>query len=288
MRMTSKLRVFAAVALAAIWVSNARPDTVLAQGRAHSASLFADAPNLRWNLPNHLYEISGLALTPDGRVFAHDDERAEVYQLDYIHQSIAKRFRLGDPVVRGDFEDIAISDAGQFFLITSDGLLYSFSEGADRARVEYQQTDVGLRQICEIEGLAFVRADESLIIACKTNYTAPMRHSIALYKWSLRDRRLRLWLNLPETPIDDALGLRGFHPSAIALDPRSGRMIVLAAREHAMIELSATGALLAERSLGDEHRQAEGVVVLSNGDLLLSDEGAGGRALLTRYPRGRH
>src|SRR5215212_5748517 len=36
----------------------------------------------KWIVPPELREISGLALTDDGRVLAHDDEVARVYVID--------------------------------------------------------------------------------------------------------------------------------------------------------------------------------------------------------------
>src|SRR5687768_14749269 len=74
-------------------------------------------------LPGALREISGLAVTPDGRVFAHGDERAIVSEVDYRRGAIVKSFALGSPILAGDFEGLAIADK-RFFLITSTGRLY--------------------------------------------------------------------------------------------------------------------------------------------------------------------
>ena len=40
------------------------------------------SPASQVQLPAELHEISGLAVTADGRVFAHGDEDGTVYQLD--------------------------------------------------------------------------------------------------------------------------------------------------------------------------------------------------------------
>ena len=50
----------------------------------------------RVKLPKRLAEISGLALTDDGRLLAHDDEMAVVYELDQKDGSIVKWFALSD------------------------------------------------------------------------------------------------------------------------------------------------------------------------------------------------
>ena len=71
---------------------------------ARSESVLAhydlDAPRRdRWELPKELNEISGLAVDSEGRLFAHDDERAIIYQLDPATHRVVKRFAFGRPAV---------------------------------------------------------------------------------------------------------------------------------------------------------------------------------------------
>ena len=71
-------------------------------------------------LPGELKEISGLTMTPDGRLFGEEDEKGYVYQIDYTNGKIIKKFALGNPVVKEDFEDIAyVND--KFYLLKSNG-----------------------------------------------------------------------------------------------------------------------------------------------------------------------
>ena len=56
-------------------------------------------------LPGRLDEISGLAMSPDGRLFAHNDERATVHEIDPSAGEVGKRFSAGDEPLRG--EDLA-------------------------------------------------------------------------------------------------------------------------------------------------------------------------------------
>ena len=60
-------------------------------------SLFAAAPAQQRRLPRRLREISGLAVTSDGRLFGHDDERAVIYEIDVEGGQIVKSFAIGDP-----------------------------------------------------------------------------------------------------------------------------------------------------------------------------------------------
>ena len=253
---------------------------------ALGTSLFAAEPELQWRLPRRLREISGLALTPDGRVMGHEDETASLFQIDIGSGEVAKRFSLGRPVVRGDFEGLAIDADGVFYLTTSTGLIYRFGEGDNGARVAFEAFDTGLRSVGEVEGLAFLAADERVILACKTNYSAALQSVFALYSWSPRapDQPARPWLTIPVYALAGAVGARSFHPSALEIDPRTGRLVVLAAQETAMVELDAEGQVLAARRLGTRHRQPEGATILADGALVIADEGAQ-LGQMTRYAR---
>ena len=280
-----------ALALLVLCACDVQPGESKAQApvATQSASLFAAAPGQQWPLPRRLREISGLALAPNGRLFAHNDEHAVVYQLDIDTGRIVKTFSLNAPnghPVHGDFESIAVTDSGDFYMLTSTGILYRFREGEDGANVAFTTADTDLSAVCEIEGLAFDRAEDSLIIACKVNYQHGMRHHIALYAWSLHDRQVRPWRRFPAAPLAAAIGADAFHPSEITFDPQSHRMILLSGRERGMVELASDGTLLASRSLAALHRQPEGAAVLRDGSLAIADEGAAGaHAQLTRYAR---
>lgn len=259
-----------------------------AQTGAEGPSLFRAEPAQQWRLPAQLREISGMAATSDGRIFAHDDERAVIYELDVAAGAIIKTFVLGDPVETGDFEGLAITPDGAFHMITSRGAVYSFREGADGAVVPFTRANTQLRDVCEIEGLAYFAAEDSLIIACKENKPREMRDTISLYAWRPgADAPAQAWLNLPQAALTAAAGVRRFRPSSIEFDPRSGRLLLLSARDGALVELSRDGEVLAARALSPAHIQAEAVGVTPEGALLIGDEGGDGAALLSLYGRQR-
>jgi uncharacterized protein YjiK len=253
--------------------------------RTARGSLFAEAPARQWRLPRQLREISGLATTPDGRLFGHDDEIGLLHEIDPARGALVKTFALGQEQQTGDFEGLAIGPDETFWLVTSAGRLLRFQEGGDGARVPFEAFDAGLGEICEIEGLAYLPAEESLILACKQNHARDMRHTVSLYLWSAAGG-LRQWIALPEAEIAAAAGVRRFRPSSVEYDAASGRVLVLSANDNALAELSGDGALLRARALGGEHAQAEGMAVLADGSLAIADEAAGGQALLSIYARG--
>ena len=136
----------------------------------------------QWKLPGSLREISGLALTPDERLLAITDEQAIVYELDYQTGAIIKSFAFGDPIVRGDFEGIAVLE-NTIWLMTSDGILLAAQEGPDRRKVRYQRFDTGHGDHCELEGLAQDRPAATLILVCKEANSK--KNDLMIFEWAI-------------------------------------------------------------------------------------------------------
>lgn len=277
---TAKLGVGVALAVSACAPPREPSDTPLVP----IGSRFAAAPTQQWRLPDRLHEISGLAVAPDGRLFGHDDEAAWIYEIDVAAGRIIKAFAVGAPIATGDFEGLAIAPDGRFWLTTSRGRLYSFRETSNGAAARFDSFDTSLDDICEIEGLAYSAAEESLILACKQNIAHDMRATISLYAWRPGgDGEPYAWRTWQERALAEAAGVDRFQPSSLDIDAE-GRMILVSARDGALAEFTAEGTLASARALGGGHPQAEGVAVLAGGDLVVADEGGSGRALLSIYP----
>jgi uncharacterized protein YjiK len=241
----------------------------------------------RWELPKALLEISGLAVDSAGRIFAHDDEQAVVYQLDPATHRVVKRFSFGAPAVRGDFEAIAVVGR-QVILTTSDGVLYAGREGRDGESVPYVTQATGVGRACEVEGMAYEPAGRALLFACKVPRTAALVGHLSVLRWSLDRKALdpRPWISIRLSEITRQLKGQGFHPSELLRVPSNGHYLVLSGREHAIAEITQSGRVVAVAHLRRrDHRQAEGLALPPDGALLISDEGAGQRGTVTAYRR---
>ena len=232
---------------------------------------FASPPQDRWELPRDLAELSGLAVASGGRLLAHGDERAVIFELDPAAHRVVKRFEFGRPAARGDFEGIAVVD-DRLFLVTSDGVLYEGPEGADGETVRFETHATGVGRSCEVEGLVHDPGTRSLLLACKTPRAPPLKGRLTVFRWSLErgaldaDPRFSL-------PVEGPLGRRELHPSDITRDPGTGHYLVVAAREHVIAELSAAGEVLAAATLPRSlHPQAEGLAIAPDGSLLIGNE----------------
>jgi uncharacterized protein YjiK len=243
---------------------------------------------LQWKLPDRLKEISGLALSPDGRLFAVADEIAAVYELDYQKGEIIKRFAYGEPVVRGDFEGITFYN-DKIWLTTSSGEIYSGSEGADREQLPYQRYQSGLDATCEIEGLTAQAATASLLLLCKKLWKGSELDRLAIFRWSVSNKRLDrdATILLPEEAIFRQLKVDRFNPSGIAIPPHGESFVIVASRQRALVEVSLDGQLLVARKLKgkNRHRQAEGIEITEDARLLIADEGGSHKARLAVYSK---
>jgi uncharacterized protein YjiK len=224
------------------------------------------------DLPESLRELSGLTMTPDGRLLGHDDEKGVVAEIDPATGAIRKTFRLGDPAVRDDFEGIAYAD-GNLYLVTSAGVIYKTTEGAANASVAYERVETGAGHTCEIEGLAYDAEARELLLPCKTPRDRTVQGQLVILSYSLRtpgplQKRVSI-------PLNRLLVLgRAAHPSSIEVHPRTGNLFVLSSYPQGVIEISHAGEFLHASRLSERvHPQPESIVFLPDLSIIIGDEG---------------
>lgn len=241
-------------------------------------------PLARWLLPTSLAEISGLALTSDGRLFAHNDESPAITELDYRRGAVVKQFFPGQKGWRGDFEGLAIA-GDRFFLLESNGTLDEFREGAAGERVDVTTHDTHLGKECEFESVAYDSTANALILACKNVRTEQFKDMVVLYRYDLSTSD-EIGVSELTVPLSDAIGANDWkklHPTDITVDPFSGNYVFVAAPEKAFVVMTPTGAVLESRPLDGRHPQAEGIAITRDGILIISDESVKSPAAITLY-----
>lgn len=234
----------------------------------------------KWNLGKELQEISGLTLTGDGRLFAHGDEAARVFEIEYRTGRMIKSFGLGQTPVRGDFEAIA-SVGDSLYLMTSTGVLYQFKEGDNGSNVAYVSRDTGLKEACEFEGLTFDPRQNALLMLCKNVLTkGALKDSLVIYRVphsaisdSARSDSSLARITVPLEPIIGPNDWKSFHPSDITVDPTSGNYVIVSADERGLVEITPAGQLVSARALGRALAHVEGVAITKDHILIMSTEG---------------
>lgn len=226
-------------------------------------------------LPGVLTEISGLTLDDAGRLYAHDDERGIVYQIDYQAGHVLARFGLGAGL-REDFEGIAWL-AGRLYMTTSKGQLFAFAVGAPDSMVSYETHTQGLD--CEVEGLTRSVDGTALLAACKNRPKG--RKALHLHRWQPGDEG---WYEEPAVRIQrsqfndlfESLGIdrpEKFQPTAVSATP-GGNLLLIAGPQKVLLEFTVDGTPVAVAPLRREkHRQPEGIAITNEGILIIADEG---------------
>ena len=234
-------------------------------------------------LPKELNEISGLAISGDDRLFAHNDEVGTVYELDISTWEILNKFYLGKKKIKKDFEGIAVVK-DSLYMVTSSGEIYKFSYSDDEKNVDYKKFNTILSAKNNVEGLCYDKATNSLLLACKEYAGKKLKEYKAIYSFDLSRYRLfeepRFLINLDS--LKNKFNINKFSPTGIEIHPNSGNIFVLSSHEKAIVELSSNGILLnAVKLKSKNHLQPEGISFLSDLSLLISDEGKGEKAKVT-------
>jgi uncharacterized protein YjiK len=238
-------------------------------------------PIARWLLPTELAEISGLALTPDGRLFAHNDETARITEIDYRRGTVIKHFFVGKQVLKGDFEGLTCA-GDRFFLLSSNGSLYEFREGAQGERVDYTAHDTGLGKECEFEGVAYDSTADAIVLACKNPGMDKFKGMLVLYRYRLAGGGS----SALTVPYSEAIGENNWkqlRPTDITVDPSNGNFVLVAAQENALVALTPAGAVVFSRPLDGRHPQPEGIAITRDHILIVADESTKAAASITLY-----
>lgn len=236
-------------------------------------------------LPKKVSEASGLAMSDDGRLFAHDDERGVVYQIDYSNGRIVKQFALGRFGVKGDFEGIAIKGK-MFYLVRSDGVIYEFSEANDGQTVEFKAYETFLSARHDVEGLEYDAETDCLLLLCKGSVAKGMRDSKAVYSFSLKSKSLAVKPRflIPLDAVSASSNKNKFLPSGIAQHPTSKTFFIIAAHGSSIIELSREGKILAQQSINKKvNPHPEGIAFSQKGTMILCNDGQGDAGSISLY-----
>jgi len=231
-----------------------------------------------FELPKKLKEVSGLAHSPDGRVFALNDEKGIVYEIDMNGGGIIPVIKIqkaNGKTLRADFEGLALLK-DDFYLVTSKGMLYRSKLLKVKNESQEKVVDTGLSKICEVEGLS--PYDDMLYIVCKTNYRKRDKGFLLIYKHNPKSGETNLYLRVA----NEHLNRKKLNPSGIAVTEKE--IFVVSAIQGILTRFDREGNFIRDLELDKKrHRQTEGILVLDSGAIVLADEGKGKHGRITVY-----
>ena len=262
---------------------NAREQRLQARLARVEQTQSVDQPVAMWIMPPALSEISGLTVTSDGRLLAHDDELARVFEIDPKRGVVAKSFMLGNGL-HGDFEGITMVGP-DIYMMLSNGLLYRFREGANDAHVSYTTFDTHLGKECEFEGVAYEKDSARLVLPCKNVKLKHLDDEVVIYRWKIgsTDPSGISMLSVPFSEIAGNNKWKKFRPSDITIDPATGNYVIISSLEKGIVVMTPNGDVISSGPLPGKHQQAEGVAITSDDILIISDEATSKPATITLY-----
>jgi uncharacterized protein YjiK len=241
-------------------------------------------PDYHYQLPYDLEEISGLFYFKDSIIVSVQDEDGKLFFYDYHQGKLLDDFRFGPDA---DYEGVEVADS-MIYVAKSNGNLYAI----DINTKEVTKHKVGLSIKNDVEGLAYDPVNKQLILACKGESIGKSSgKSFYAYSLSADEQPRASLFQLTKKQIKSYLKDQGiekdikeFMPSGIAIHPITGEYFVLAHRGKWLLKLNQSYELTGVVSLNHKlFRQPEGICFTPTGDMLISNEGQGGRGSLLYY-----
>jgi uncharacterized protein YjiK len=251
-----------------------------AQRTALGRCTIGERPAASYHLPGRLVEVSGLAIGPRGTLLTHGDERGVVTVLDGRTLQLVREITLrGTP--KDDFEGIAAA-GDSIALMTSSGKVYLFRFGADSS-VPFTTIETGLGRHCELEGLAWQRAQATLLLPCK-QARGQAATGLTVYRYRLGSKPGPVApIHVNGAALAQMTGVALLRATSIEIDSPTGHLVALSSKPPLVLEIDTTGRPLAARHLSSRsHPQAEGLTITADA-IWIADEGAGRKGTLTRY-----
>jgi uncharacterized protein YjiK len=222
----------------------------------------------KWELPEVLTEISGLAFLDKGRFVCVQDEKGSLFIYNTATEKIEKEIPFGAP---GDYEGVTLS-GNTAYVVRADGRLFEITGFDSQPSVKEYNTPLTADD--NIEGLFYDAANNRLLLAAKDGKGTGGRKNV--YEFSLASKKLADAPAYSIDPSDGLLGSQGkkkFSPSAIAIHPSSKELYIVDGPQSRLLVMDPSGRMKKVYQLGREFVQPEGITFTPEGDLYISSEG---------------
>ncbi len=256
-----------------------------------------EEPNLTFDLPDILREISGLSFDDNyEKLYAVQDENGIIFVIDKNNGKIEKEVNFHKD---GDYEGIEVVN-GIVYVIKSTGTIYEIKNLGQEDQ-EMEKYNLFLEKENDVEGLCYDPKTNKLLMACKGlpatgESFEVIRYKKVVYGFDIDTKDIdpipiyNIQLDAIQkclytsTTIKDSDHLKDcfsydkdfldFNPSAIAIHPLSKDIYVLSSSSKTLIVLNNEGDVIHVEKLDKKvHRQPEGITFDADGTLYISNEG---------------
>lgn len=237
----------------------------------------------KWDMPNELNEISGIAWLSKNKIACIQDEEGIIFIYNLDTELVEKKVNFGKS---GDYEALAVVDSTAY-IMESNGKLYEVSNflSSNFETKEYQTSFSGKNNM---ESLVADTLNSRLLFTVKDKDPNSNDYK-GIYAFNIETKNtdklpiLKIPLNDPvfktKDADDDGDLASTFYPSEIGINPLNGNIYILSAKVPQMLIMDDSGKILKLHHLYEESfPQPEGLTFSSEGTIYISNEGKNGTA----------
>ncbi|MGV3656767.1 MAG: SdiA-regulated domain-containing protein [Chitinophagaceae bacterium] len=224
----------------------------------------------KWELPEILREVSGIAWMDEKRFACIQDEDGIIFIYNHADEKIEKEIPFAGP---GDYEGITLN-GDTAYVVRADGHLYQVPLNKGKKGVKELPTPLTVAH--NVEGLFYDKDNNRLLLAIKDDEPGNKDYK-GIYAFDLSGSGFN---EIPVFKIsnnEDIVQKEGkkkgvLRPSAIAIHPQSKALYVVDGPGARLLQMQNGKAENVYR-LGKDFPQAEGIAFSPEGDMFISSEG---------------
>ena len=236
-----------------------------------------DNPTKVIKLANDLQEISSLTFYKDSQVICVEDEKADVYIIDYKTEQIIEHIISNET---GDYEGVELVGKN-LYLLKSNGTIKEIQNFKQPNELQ-SVFKTALSSKNDAEGLGFDAKTNTLLIACKNkpfliNPNETDEYNKCVYQFDLTSKSLKEkpFISINSAKLKEQFGIDQFMPSGIAVHPLTGEFYILSAVGKLLLVLNRNNEIVHIKQLDPKmYKQPEGICFSADGKtLFISNEG---------------
>ncbi|WP_207432336.1 SdiA-regulated domain-containing protein [Sabulibacter ruber] len=231
--------------------------------------------NQKWEVPEILREVSGIAYLGNGQFACVQDEAGVIFVYNTNTNKIDRQITFG---AAGDYEGIALA-GNTAYVVRSDGHLFEVADWQSEA-FKISDYETPLTEANNVEGLTYDPKNKRLLLAIKGEEAGTSEYK-GVYAFDLATKKLseqpvfKLSLKDPMlSQTEQKKVSKVWQPSEIAIHPITGEIYLTEGANPQLFILNPDGSIKVRHKLSDTtFYKPEGIAFSPSGELYISNEG---------------
>lgn len=224
----------------------------------------------KWDMPDQLKEVSGIAYLNDQRFAAVQDETGTIYIYDHSAQKIEREIRFAGS---GDFEGLTVVDS-MAYVVNGSGTIFEVDMRSQPERVkEYITT---LTENNNVEGLCYDAGNNRLLLTVKDKDPNSDEYK-GIYAFDLSTKSFSaspvFKIQLNDPVFKGGKKNKSIMPAAIGIHPSTKNIYIVDGPNARLLLMDPSGNILSLIDLGKKFSQPEGISFSPSGATYISNEG---------------